>query len=101
MQTLYYVDDACTMDIKSLWPRNPICQYSSVSTLAQVMACCLRATSHYLKAMWTYQRCSGEQCFKVCLSLFHNVSSEITFLKCFVHLPGVSEVNMDCVNNSD
>ena len=36
----------------SLWPSDTIWQHKSGSTLAQVMACCLTAQSHYLKQCW-------------------------------------------------
>ena len=38
--------------IYSLWPRDAIWRQRSGSTLAQVMACCLTAPSHYLKQCW-------------------------------------------------
>ena len=36
----------------SLWPSDAIWQHRSGSTLAQVMACCLTAPSHYLNQCW-------------------------------------------------
>ena len=36
----------------SLWPCDAIWRQRSVSTLAQVMACCLTAPSHYLNQCW-------------------------------------------------
>ena len=36
----------------SLWPSVAIWQHRSGSTLAQVMACCLTAPSHYLHQCW-------------------------------------------------
>ena len=38
--------------INSLWPRDAIRLQGTESTLAQVMACCLTAPSHYLKQCW-------------------------------------------------
>ena len=38
--------------LNSLWPSDTIWWYSSGSTLAQVMACCLMAPSHYLNQCW-------------------------------------------------
>ena len=38
--------------INSLWPNDAIWRHSSVSTLAQVLACCLMAPSHYLNQCW-------------------------------------------------
>ena len=38
--------------VNSLWPSDVIWQQGSRSTLAQVMACCLPAPSHYLNQCW-------------------------------------------------
>ena len=38
--------------VNSLWPGDAIWQDRSGSTLAQVMACCLTAPSHYLNQCW-------------------------------------------------
>ena len=38
--------------IHSLWPSDAIWRYRSESTVAQVMACCLTAPSHYLNQCW-------------------------------------------------
>ena len=38
--------------INSLWPRDAIWRHISGSTLAQAMACCLTAPSHYLSQCW-------------------------------------------------
>ena len=38
--------------LKSLWPTDTIWRHKSGSTLAQVMACCLTAPSHYLNQCW-------------------------------------------------
>ena len=38
--------------LNSLWPSDIIRRQRSVSTLAQVMACCLTAPSHYLNQCW-------------------------------------------------
>ena len=40
------------MCINSLWPSDAIWRQRSGSTLAQVMACCLMAPSHYLNQFW-------------------------------------------------
>ena len=39
-------------DFNSLWPGDAIWWHRSGSTLAQVMACCLMAPSHYLNQYW-------------------------------------------------
>ena len=41
-----------TSCINLLWPSDAIWQHRSGSTLAQVMACCLKAPSHYLNQCW-------------------------------------------------
>ena len=38
--------------VKSLRPSDTICRHKSGSTLAQVMACCLKSPSHYLNQCW-------------------------------------------------
>ena len=38
--------------VNSLWPSDTIWWHKSGSTLAQVMACCLTAPSHYLNQCW-------------------------------------------------
>ena len=38
--------------VNSLWPSDIIWRQGSRSTLAQVMACCLTAPSHYLNQCW-------------------------------------------------
>ena len=38
--------------VNSLWPSDVIWRQGSRSTLAQVMACCLTAPSHYLNQCW-------------------------------------------------
>ena len=40
------------ININSLWPSDAILSHRSGSTLAQAMACCLRAPSHYLRQYW-------------------------------------------------
>ena len=41
-----------TLSFNSLWPSDAIWRQRSGSTLAQVMACCLTAPSHYLNQCW-------------------------------------------------
>ena len=38
--------------VNSLWPGDAIWRHGTRSTLAQVMACCLTAPSHYLNQCW-------------------------------------------------
>ena len=46
----YFVQS--THPFNSLWSNDAIWRHRSVSTLAQVMACCLTAPSHYLNQCW-------------------------------------------------
>ena len=48
MNTMYIIKG----EINSLWPSDAMWRYRSGSTLAQVMACCLTAPSHYLTLCW-------------------------------------------------
>ena len=41
-----------THPLNSLWPSDATWRHGSGSTLAQVMACCLTAPSHYLNQCW-------------------------------------------------
>ena len=45
-------DDQTMICINSLWHRDAIRRQGTKSTLAQVMACCLTASSHYLNQCW-------------------------------------------------
>ena len=51
---IYASDDLYLLhtNINSLWPSDAIWRQLSGSTLAQVMACCLTAPSHYLNQCW-------------------------------------------------
>ena len=50
----YYYSKLCGSQwVNSLWPSDAIWQHRSGSTLAQVMACCLMAPSHYLNQFWS------------------------------------------------
>ena len=51
---IYYVINMMSFfsNVNSLWFSDPIRRYRPWSTLAQVMACCLTAPSHYLNQCW-------------------------------------------------
>ena len=88
----------CTMQwLNSLWPSDTIWRQKSESTLAQVMACCLTAPSHYLNQCWLtitkVQWCSSEgnfasdhshQSLKLAWKLF--------FRRFYWNLPGANEL---------
>ena len=45
-------DDIMNTERCTLWPSDAIWRHRSMSTLAQVMACCLTAPNHYLNQCW-------------------------------------------------
>ena len=54
-QTVYEKTNKQVLNLKmfkSLWPSDAIWEHRTRSTLAQVMACCLTAPSHYLSQCW-------------------------------------------------
>ena len=54
--------------VNSLWPREAIWWHGSRSTLAQVMACCLKAPSHFL----------NQCCVLICEVLWHSLDRNFT-----------------------
>ena len=48
----YHKANLSPLTFNSLWSSDFIWQHRSMSTLAQVMACCLMAPSHYLNQRW-------------------------------------------------
>ena len=82
--------------VNSLWPCDVIWWHESVSTLAQVMAWCLTAPSHYLKQCWlvicaVWQNSHESNFTGVPKLLFYISSLRMTFLKLLPHLPGLNE----------
>ena len=63
--------------INSLWPSDAIWSHVSGSTLAQVMACCLTAPSHYLNHCWL-------------------IIIEDFYRDYFVHAPSQWEMTLQC-----
>ena len=77
--------------LNSLWPSNNIWWHISGSKLAQVMACCLKAQSHYLRQCWHHQRWSvlqtWEQFHRKCSKTFSvTCVQKLHFWICF-HIP--------------
>ena len=83
--------------VNSLWPSDAMWRYRCGSTLAQVIACCLTAPSHYLNQCW----------LTISEVLWHNLSAishemlktstldvslKITNLRLHLHLPGTNEL---------
>ena len=85
--------------VNSLWPSDTIWRQRSGSTLAQVMACCLMAPSHYLNQCWLIiskvQWHSSECNFKeIPQPSVPEISLKITYLKFCSNLPGANELNV-------
>ena len=79
----------------SFWPSDTIWGQRSGSTLAQVMACCMRAPSHYLNQCWLIisevQWHSYEGNFtRDALTI---ISLKTTYLKFHSNCPGANELN--------
>ena len=80
----------------SLWPSDAIWRQIPRSTLAQVMACCLTAPSHYLNQCWLIinkvQWHSSECNFTRDASAITEISLKITYLNFCSNLPGANEL---------
>ena len=86
--------------VNSLRPCDAIWQHRSGSTLAQVMACCLTAPSHYLNRCWLISKVySGIHLRTISLEIpqppFIKVSMKITYLKLNWNPPGANELTYD------
>ena len=84
--------------VNSLWPSDAIWGHLSGSTLAQVMACCLTAPSHYLNQCWLifsqvpWYPLEGN-CTKIAQPLITKIILKINNLKFHSNLPGDIELN--------
>ena len=83
--------------VNSLWPNNAILRHGLGSTLAQVMAWCLTAPSHYLNQCWLVIRkiqlhsCDGN--FTSDTSVMNDyINMKITHLKCHQNPPGSNKL---------
>ena len=85
------------LSIDSLAPSDFIWQHRTLSTLVQVMACCLTAPSHNLNQCWLIIKGvlwhSPESNFTSAHKLNCNMRSAILYLKSKPHLPGHNELN--------
>ena len=81
--------------VNSLWPSDVIWPQGSRSTLAQVMACCLMAPSHYLNQCWLIIRKLQWHSFlqEKPPSSVTEISLKITYLKFCSNHPGTNELN--------
>ena len=87
----------CGKSFNSQWPSNAICWHRSWSTLAQVMACCMMAPSHYLNQCWLIIKAvvwySPEQFHRKCLIL---MCLQITHLNhCHISMGPMSEIDIE------
>ena len=78
----------------SLEPSDIIWQQKSGLRLAQVMACCLAAPSHYLNQCWLVMRCVlwRSPISKVLMNITHCMCSKIPPLKLLPYLQVVNEL---------
>ena len=60
--------------INPLWPSDTIWWYRSWSTLIQIMACCLRAPSHYLNQCWLTSVRSSDSHLRATSHMIHQPS---------------------------
>ena len=89
---------AIVLSIDSLWPSDAIWRYRSGSTLAQVIACCLTAPSHYLNQCWLiinkvqWHSSEGNFAKDIPATKIIKISLKITYLKFHSNHPGVNEL---------
>ena len=90
--------------VNSFWPSDTIWLRSG-STLAQVMACCLTAPSHYLNQCWLIisevQWHSYKSNFTRDASTITNIRLKITYLKFQSNSPGANELIHSHENNNE
>ena len=79
------------MKINSLWPSDAIRRCRSGSTLAQVMAYCLTAPSHYLNQCWRFISKVHWHSYEGNLSPITNITLKITFPS---NLPGANGLKL-------
>ena len=87
------------VSVNSLWPSDAIRRQETESALAQVMACCLTASSHYLnhvdlssvRCCGIHQRALSREDLKIPIS---KTRLKITFLESHLDLPGANELNL-------
>ena len=86
------------ISFNTLWPRHAIWRHRSGPTLAQVMACCLMAPSHYLTQCWLIiNEASDHQLKAISQEIpqpsITKVSLKITYITFHANLPGANELN--------
>ena len=85
---------AGSRSFNSLWPSEATWRQISGSTLAQVMACCLMAPSHYLSQCWLIiSNILHRAFYKIPLPPIVKISLKFTYLRFYSNIPGVNELN--------
>ena len=80
----------------AIWPSDAIWRFRSGSALAQVMACCLLAPSHYLNQCWltisegNHLRAISQ---KIPLISINEINWKITYIKFHSNLTGANELS--------
>ena len=84
----------CHHTVNSLAPSDAIWRHRTMSTLAQVMACCLTAPSHYLNQCWLIINWVlwHSLSYKMLKISILDMSLKITYLKLQPYLPGANEL---------
>ena len=83
-------------NINSFWPSDTIWRHRSWSTLAQVMACCLTAPSHYLNQCWLIVKSSDIHIRAISQEMSQlsvtTTRLKITYIKFHSNFPGTNEI---------
>ena len=85
--------------INTLWPTDAIWRHRSGSTLAQAMACCLMAPSHYLNQCWLliidvlWHSSESKFTARAQATILHNELQSYV-LKLLSYLPGINELTL-------
>ena len=77
--------------LNSSWPSDTMWGHRSVSTIVQVINCCLMAPSNYLNQCWfiiRYVLWLREISQVLFMNSIHNLGSEITLMISFTHIQG-------------
>ena len=98
------INGSLASTINSLWPSDTIWRHRSGSTLAQVMACCLMAPSHYLTQCWLIiRKFSDHQLRAISQEMpqpsITKVSLKITYISFHANLPEANElkISINCI----
>ena len=77
-------------------PSDTMWHHRSLSTMVQVMACCVTATSHYLNHCWLISGVYGSHLMVIseenCNISIHKMILKFTYLKVEPHLPRFNDI---------